>query len=107
MSPSPLWLFPAPPHQARQRILSRVHSLGRRLDALAARVLVQLAKRRPCGWSAMELQQGAGRQEVEAVALSHGDALALLEGLVSRHEAALKEDLRRDTAARIQVGDRS
>lgn len=34
--------------------------------------------------------------------MSHEDALSLLEGLVSRREAALKEDLRRDTVARIQ-----
>uniref|UniRef100_A0A8D1NVV1 Sad1 and UNC84 domain containing 2 n=1 Tax=Sus scrofa TaxID=9823 RepID=A0A8D1NVV1_PIG len=34
--------------------------------------------------------------------LSQEDTLALLEGLVSRREAALKEDFRRDTAAQIQ-----
>lgn len=55
----------------------------------------------------LELQQGAGGQGGGGGGLSHEDTLVLLEGLVSRREAALKEDLRRDTAARIQVGDRS
>lgn len=98
--------FPSPPRQAEQRILSRVHSLERRLDALAAEFSSSWQKE-AMRLERLELQQGAGRQGGGGGGLSHEDTLALLEGLVSRHEAALKEDLRRDTAARIQVGDRS
>lgn len=49
----------------------------------------------------LELRQGAAGGG--GGGLSQEDTLALLEGLVSRREAALKEDFRRDTAARIQV----
>lgn len=54
----------------------------------------------------LELRQGAAGVGGGG-SLSQEDTLALLEGLVSRREAALKEDFRRDTAARIQVGERS
>lgn len=54
----------------------------------------------------LELRRGAGGQAASG-SLSHEDTLALLEGLVSRREAALKEDFRRDTAAQIQVGEES
>ena len=54
----------------------------------------------------LELRQGVAG-EGGGGSLSHEDTLALLEGLVSRREAALKEDFRRDTAARIQVWGRS
>lgn len=54
----------------------------------------------------LELRQGAAG-EGGGSSLSHEDTLALLEGLVSRREAALKEGFRRDTAARIQVGEGS
>lgn len=50
----------------------------------------------------LELRQGAAG-EGSGRGLNQEDTLALLEGLVSRREAALKEDFRRDTAARIQV----
>lgn len=53
----------------------------------------------------LELRQGAAGGGGH-VGLSHEDTLSLLEGLVSRREAALKEDFRRDTAARIQVSER-
>lgn len=53
----------------------------------------------------LELRQGAAGGGGH-VGLSQEDTLALLEGLVSRREAALKEDFRRDTAARIQVSER-
>lgn len=86
--------------QAEQRILSRVHSLEQRLEALAADFSSNWQKE-AARLERLELRQGAagggGR-----VGLSQDDTLALLEGLVSRREAALKEDFRRDTAARIQ-----
>ena len=96
-------VFPSLPHQAEQRILSRVHSLERRLDALAAEFSSSWQKE-AMRLERLELQQGAGGQGGGGGGLSHEDTLALLEGLVSRREAALKEDLRRDTAARIQAG---
>ncbi|XP_044796793.2 SUN domain-containing protein 2 isoform X2 [Bubalus bubalis] len=90
------------PHvQAEQRILSRVYTLERRLDALAAEFSSSWQKE-AMRLERLELQQGAGGQGGGGGGLSHEDTLALLEGLVSRREAALKEDLRRDTAARIQ-----
>uniref|UniRef100_A0A8D1P454 Sad1 and UNC84 domain containing 2 n=1 Tax=Sus scrofa TaxID=9823 RepID=A0A8D1P454_PIG len=55
----------------------------------------------PAVVSWLELRQGAGGQGGSG-GLSQEDTLALLEGLVSRREAALKEDFRRDTAAQIQ-----
>uniref|UniRef100_A0A8B9WA96 Sad1 and UNC84 domain containing 2 n=1 Tax=Bos mutus grunniens TaxID=30521 RepID=A0A8B9WA96_BOSMU len=91
----------SPHFQAEQRILSRVHSLERRLDALAAEFSSSWQKE-AMRLERLELQQGAGGQGGGGGGLSHEDTLALLEGLVSRREAALKEDLRRDTAARIQ-----
>ncbi|XP_054997111.1 SUN domain-containing protein 2 [Sorex araneus] len=90
----------ASPHfQAEQRILSRVHSLERRLETLAAELSANWQKE-AMRLERLELRQGAAAGE--GGSLSHEDTLALLEGLVSRREAALKEDFRRDTAARIQ-----
>ncbi|XP_019302442.2 SUN domain-containing protein 2 isoform X2 [Panthera pardus] len=86
--------------QAEQRILSRVHSLERRLEALAAEFSSNWQKE-AVRLERLELRQGAAGGGGH-VGLSHEDTLALLEGLVSRREAALKEDFRRDTAARIQ-----
>lgn len=86
--------------QAEQRILSRVHSLERRLDALAAEFSSSWQKE-AIRLERLELRQGAAGQGASG-GLSHEDTLALLEGLVSRREAALKEDFRKDTAARIQ-----
>ncbi|XP_055993363.1 SUN domain-containing protein 2 [Sorex fumeus] len=90
----------ASPHfQAEQRILSRVHSLERRLETLAAELSANWQKE-AMRLERLELRQGAATGD--GGSLSHEDTLALLEGLVSRREAALKEDFRRDTAARIQ-----
>ncbi|OWK04060.1 hypothetical protein Celaphus_00013792 [Cervus elaphus hippelaphus] len=94
----------SPHFQAEQRILSQVHSLERRLDALAAEFSSSWQKE-AMRLERLELQQGAGGQGGGGGGLSHEDTLVLLEGLVSRREAALKEDLRRDTAARIQESE--
>ncbi|XP_032502022.1 SUN domain-containing protein 2 isoform X4 [Phocoena sinus] len=90
----------SPHFQAEQRILSRVHSLERRLEALAAEFSSSWQKE-AMRLERLELRRGAGGQAASG-SLSHEDTLALLEGLVSRREAALKEDFRRDTAAQIQ-----
>ncbi|XP_057411928.1 SUN domain-containing protein 2 [Balaenoptera acutorostrata] len=90
----------SPHFQAEQRILSRVHSLERRLEALAAEFSSSWQKE-AMRLERLELRQGAGGQGGSG-SLSHEDTLALLEGLVSRREAALKEDFRRDTTAQIQ-----
>ncbi|XP_077805731.1 SUN domain-containing protein 2 isoform X2 [Macaca mulatta] len=86
--------------QAEQRVMSRVHSLERRLEALAAEFSSNWQKE-AMRLERLELRQGAPGQGGGG-GLSHEDTLALLEGLVSRHEAALKEDFRREAAARIQ-----
>ncbi|XP_046502628.1 SUN domain-containing protein 2 isoform X2 [Equus quagga] len=90
----------SPQFQAEQRLLSRVHSLERRLEALAAEFSSNWQKE-AMRLERLELRQGAAGQGGSG-SLSHEDTLGLLEGLVSRREAALKEDFRRDTAARIQ-----
>ncbi|XP_054575514.1 SUN domain-containing protein 2 isoform X2 [Eptesicus fuscus] len=90
----------SPHFQAEQRILSRVHSLERRLEALAAEFSSAWQKE-AMRLERLELRQGAAG-EGSGRGLSQEDTLELLEGLVSRREAALKEDFRRDTAARIQ-----
>ena len=89
------------PHQAEQRVLSRVHSLERRLEALAAEFSSNWQKE-AMRLDRLELRQGATGHGGSS-GLSHEDTLSLLEGLVNRREAALKEDLRRETVARIQV----
>ncbi|EDL04636.1 unc-84 homolog B (C. elegans), isoform CRA_b [Mus musculus] len=86
--------------QAEQRVLSRVHSLERRLEALAADFSSNWQKE-AIRLERLELRQGAAGHGGGS-SLSHEDALSLLEGLVSRREATLKEDLRRDTVAHIQ-----
>uniref|UniRef100_A0A8W4FQZ5 Sad1 and UNC84 domain containing 2 n=1 Tax=Sus scrofa TaxID=9823 RepID=A0A8W4FQZ5_PIG len=93
----------SPHFQAEQRILSRVHSLERRLEALAAEFSSNWQKE-ALRLERLELRQGAGGQGGSG-GLSQEDTLALLEGLVSRREAALKEDFRRDTAAQIQESE--
>lgn len=80
--------------------MSRVHSLERRLEALAAEFSSNWQKE-AMRLERLELRQGAPGQGGGG-GLSHEDTLALLEGLVSRREAALKEDFRREAAARIQ-----
>lgn len=89
----------APHFQAEQRLLSRVHSLERRLEALAAEFSSTWQKE-AVRLERLELRQGAAGQG--GGGLSQEDTLALLDGLVSRREAALKEDLRKDAAARLQ-----
>ncbi|XP_003470418.1 SUN domain-containing protein 2 isoform X2 [Cavia porcellus] len=86
--------------QAEQRVLSQVHILERRLEALATEFSSKW-QRESIRLDRLELQQGTAGQGGGS-GLSYEDTLALLEGLVSRREAALKEDFRRDTAARIQ-----
>ncbi|XP_069347283.1 SUN domain-containing protein 2 isoform X2 [Eulemur rufifrons] len=90
----------SPHFQAEQHILSRVHSLERRLEALAAEFSSNWQKE-ALRLERLELRQGTAGQGGSG-GLSHEDTLALLEGLVSRREAALKEDLRRDAASRMQ-----
>ncbi|XP_055109245.2 SUN domain-containing protein 2 isoform X5 [Symphalangus syndactylus] len=90
----------SPHFQAEQRVMSRVHSLERRLEALAAEFSSNWQKE-AMRLERLELRQGAPGQGGGG-GLTHEDTLALLEGLVSRREAALKEDFRRETAARIQ-----
>ncbi|XP_036747329.1 SUN domain-containing protein 2 isoform X2 [Manis pentadactyla] len=90
----------SPHFQAEQRILSRVHAVERRLEALAAEFSSNWQKE-AMRLERLELRQGAAGERGGG-SLSHEDTLALLEGLVSRREAALREDFRRDTAARIQ-----
>ncbi|KAK2121612.1 Sad1 and UNC84 domain-containing protein, partial [Saguinus oedipus] len=85
---------------AEQHVLSRVHSLERRLEALAAEFSSNWQKE-AMRLERLELRQGTPAQGGSG-GLSHEDTLALLEGLVSRREAALREDFRRETAARIQ-----
>ncbi|EHB02208.1 unc-84-like protein B [Heterocephalus glaber] len=89
------------PHfQGEQHILSRVHSLERRLEALAAEFSSSWQKQ-SIRLERLELWQGSTGHRGGG-GLNHEDTLALLEGLVSRREAALKEDFLRDTATRIQ-----
>ncbi|XP_012493600.1 PREDICTED: SUN domain-containing protein 2 isoform X2 [Propithecus coquereli] len=90
----------SPHFQAEQHILSRVHSLERRLEALAAEFSSNWQKE-ALRLERLELWQGAAGHGGSG-GLSHEDTLALLEGLVNRREAALKEDLRRDAASRLQ-----
>lgn len=89
----------APHFQAEQHLLSHVHSLERRLEALAAEFSSTWQKE-AVRLERLELRQGAAGQG--GGGLSQEDTLALLDGLVSRREAALKEDLRKDAAARLQ-----
>lgn len=90
----------SPHFQAEQRILSRVHSLERRLEALAAE-LSSAWQQEAVRLERLELRQGAAGGGGGG-GLSQEDTLALLEGLVSRREAALREAVRRDSAAQIQ-----
>uniref|UniRef100_A0A2K6TIA0 Sad1 and UNC84 domain containing 2 n=1 Tax=Saimiri boliviensis boliviensis TaxID=39432 RepID=A0A2K6TIA0_SAIBB len=90
----------SPHFQAEQHVLSRVHSLERRLEALAAEFSSNWQKE-AMRLERLELRQGTPAQGGSG-GLSHEDTLALLEGLVSRRETALREDFRRETAARIQ-----
>uniref|UniRef100_A0A8D0LAJ3 SUN domain-containing protein n=1 Tax=Sphenodon punctatus TaxID=8508 RepID=A0A8D0LAJ3_SPHPU len=70
---------------AEQQIVSRLQALERRFEALEAEA------------SHLALQRTAA-----GGGLAHGDTLALLEGLVSRREAALRDDFHKDRAVHIQ-----
>uniref|UniRef100_A0A8B9DT50 Sad1 and UNC84 domain containing 2 n=1 Tax=Anser cygnoides TaxID=8845 RepID=A0A8B9DT50_ANSCY len=75
--------------RGEQRLLARFQALEKRFEALEAEV------------SRWELRRGAaaaatGREPPP------GDILGLLEGLLSRHEAGMKEQLRGDMAGHLQ-----
>ncbi|XP_036615235.1 SUN domain-containing protein 2 isoform X2 [Trichosurus vulpecula] len=89
-----------PYFQAEQRVLSKVHALERRLETLASEYSAHWQKE-ATRLERLELRQGASGSG-GGKGLSHEDTLTLLEGLVSRREATLKEDFRRDTTAHIQ-----
>uniref|UniRef100_A0A4X2K3V5 Sad1 and UNC84 domain containing 2 n=1 Tax=Vombatus ursinus TaxID=29139 RepID=A0A4X2K3V5_VOMUR len=89
-----------PYFQAEQRILSRVHALERQLETLASEYSAHWQKE-AMRLERLELRQGAGGTG-GGKGLSHEDTLTLLEGLVSRREATLKEDVHRDITAHIQ-----
>lgn len=78
--------------QGEHRLLARFQALEKRFKALEAEV------------SQWELRRGAA-----AVAAGGesppGDVLALLEGLVSRRDAGLKEHLLTDVTSHLQVRD--
>uniref|UniRef100_A0A8C3KUZ6 Sad1 and UNC84 domain containing 2 n=1 Tax=Calidris pygmaea TaxID=425635 RepID=A0A8C3KUZ6_9CHAR len=85
------WTLPLPPQglQGEHRLLARFQALEKRFKALEAEV------------SQWELRRGAA-----AVAAGGepppGDVLALLEGLVSRRDAGLKEHLLTDVTSHLQ-----
>nr|XP_060633041.1 SUN domain-containing protein 2 [Anolis sagrei ordinatus] len=76
-------VFPA----AHQQVLSRLQALERRFETLEAAAAL------------LELQKG---KSTEGASLSHEDTLALLDGLVKRREAAMREDLRTETHLHLQ-----
>lgn len=82
--------FPSPPQGLRgeQRLLARFQALEKRFEALEAEV------------SRWELRRGAAAAGSEP---PPGDILGLLEGLLSRREAGMKEQLRGDVAGQLQV----
>ncbi|XP_074127849.1 SUN domain-containing protein 2 [Sminthopsis crassicaudata] len=86
-----------PYFQTEQHVLSKIHTLERRLETLASEYSTHWQKKAML--EHRELEQGASGG---GKGLSPDDTLILLEGLVSRREASLKEDLRRDTASRMQ-----
>uniref|UniRef100_A0A8B9SQX7 Sad1 and UNC84 domain containing 2 n=1 Tax=Anas platyrhynchos TaxID=8839 RepID=A0A8B9SQX7_ANAPL len=71
-----------------QRLLARFQALEKRFEALEAEV------------SRWELRRGAAAAGSEP---PPGDILGLLEGLLSRREAGMKEQLRGDVAGQLQV----
>lgn len=72
--------------------MSRLQALEKRFKALEAEAS-QL--------EGMELQRGVAA----GGGLSHDDIRMLLEGLVSRREAALKEDFHKELDLHVQVGE--
>ncbi|XP_028935021.1 SUN domain-containing protein 2 isoform X2 [Ornithorhynchus anatinus] len=91
--------------QDEQLVLSQVHGLERRLEALAAEFSSHWQKE-ALRLERLELWQGAataaGGGGGGGDGLSHEATLTLLEGLVSRREAVLREDFRVGLANRIQ-----
>ncbi|XP_038612648.1 SUN domain-containing protein 2 [Tachyglossus aculeatus] len=92
--------------QDKQLFLSHVHTLERRLEALAAEFSSHWQKD-ALRLERLELWQGEATAAGAGGAgggggLSHEDTLTLLEGLVSRREAVLREDFRLGLASRIQ-----
>ncbi|NXI67258.1 SUN2 protein, partial [Anseranas semipalmata] len=71
--------------RGEQRLLARFQALEKRFEALEAEV------------SRWELRRGAAGGEPPP-----GDILGLLEGLLSRHEAGMKEQIRGDVAGHLQ-----
>lgn len=78
--------------QGGHRLLARFQSLEKRFEALEAEL------------SRWELRHGAAAVTAGGEP-PPGDILALLEGLVSRRDAGLKEHLRTDMANHLQVND--
>ena len=80
--------LPLPPQGLRgeRRLLSRFQALEERFEALEAEV------------SRWELRRGMAGGEPPS-----GDVVALLEGLVSRRDAGLKEHLRAEVTSHLQV----
>lgn len=81
-----------PPQGLRgeHRLLARFQALEKRFEAMEAEV------------SRWELRRGAAAVTAEGEP-PPGDILALLEGLVSRRDAGLKEHLRTDVTSHLQV----
>lgn len=84
--------MPSPPQGLRgeQRLLARFQALEKRFEALEAEV------------SRWELRRGAAAAATGSEP-PPGDILGLLEGLLSRREAGMKEQLRGDMAGHLQV----
>lgn len=76
--------------RGEHRLLARFQALEKRFEALEAEV------------SRWELQRGAAAV-VAGGEPPPGDILALLEGLVSRRDTGLKEQLRSDMTSHLQV----
>ncbi|XP_051817947.1 SUN domain-containing protein 2 isoform X2 [Antechinus flavipes] len=83
-----------PYFQAEQHVLSKIHTLERRLETLSSEYSTQ--------WQKAILEHGELEKGAGGKGLSADNTLTILEGLVSRREAALKEDFRRDMAAHVQ-----
>lgn len=83
-------LLPLQGLQGEQRFLARFQALEKRFEALEAMV------------SQWELRRGAAAVTAGDDNPS-GDVLTLLEGLVNRRDAGLKEHLRADLTSHLQV----
>lgn len=85
---------------AQQRVLSRVHALGKLVDTLASEYSAHWQKE-AIRLEDLELKQGASGSG-SGKGLSHEDTSTVLEGLGSqRWEATLNEDFCRDNTAHI------